>query len=120
MGVFKRHVDPEHSVHNKCIFDFDQFTFRLKGKSISIDVSVNSLSSENVLNNRKIILAITDTIKLCVRLGIKLCVRLGIKLRRQRHASKYHLEMGHAPTSAGVENFVHIINYVVRNGNKFL
>ena len=65
-----------------------------------------------VLNNRKIILAITDT--------IKLCGRLGIALRGHRDASKYHPEIGHAPTSAGVGNFVHIINYAIRNGNKVL
>ena len=37
-----------------------------------------------------------------------------------RDASKYHPEIGHAPTSAGVGNFVHIINYAIRNGNKVL
>ena len=65
-----------------------------------------------VLNNRKIILAIID--------AIKLCGRLGIALRGHRDASKYHPEIGHAPTSAGVGNFVHIINYAIRNGNKVL
>ena len=64
------------------------------------------------MNNRKIILAIID--------AIKLCGRLGIALRGHRDASKYHPEIGHAPTSAGVGNFVHIINYAIRNGNKVL
>ena len=72
MGAFKRHVHPEHDVHNKCMFDYDQLIFRLEGKSVSIDVSVNSLSNEKVLNNRKNILAIIDAIKLCGRLGIAL------------------------------------------------
>ena len=72
MGAFKRHIDPEHDVHIKCIFDDDQLIFRLTGKSVSIDVSVNSLSNEKVLNNRKNILAIIDAIKLCGRLGIAL------------------------------------------------
>ena len=58
---------------------------RLKGKSVSIDVSVNSLSNEKVLNNTKIILAIID--------AIKLCGRLGIVLRCHRDASKYHPEI---------------------------
>ena len=84
----------------------------LKGKSISIDVSVNSLSNEKVLNNRKIVLAIID--------AIKLCGRLGIVLRGHRDASKYHPETGHAPTSAGVGTFVHIINCAIRNGNQVL
>ena len=90
MGAFKRHIDPEHGVHNKCMFDCDQLISLLKGKNVSIDVSVNSLSNEKVLNNRKIILAIID--------AIKLCGRLGIALRGHRDASKYHPEIGHAPT----------------------
>ena len=65
-----------------------------------------------VLNNRKIILAIID--------AIKLCGRLGIALRGHRDASKYHPEIGHAPTSAGVGNFGHITNYAIGNGNKVL
>ena len=112
MGAFKRHIDPEHGVHNKIMFDYDQLISRLKGKSVSIDVSVNSLSNQKVLNNRKIVLATIDAIKLCGRLGIALRCRWG--------ASKYHPEIGHAPTLAGVGNFVHIINYAIRNGNKVL
>ena len=34
--------------------------------------------------------------------------------------SKYHPEIGHTPTSAGVGNFVHIINHAIKNGNKVL
>ena len=48
MGAFKRHIDPEHDVHNKCMFHYDQLISRLKGKSVSIDVSVNSLSNEKM------------------------------------------------------------------------
>ena len=47
MGAFKRHIDPEHCVHNKCMFDYEKF-----------------------LSNSKIILAIIDAIKLCDRLEI--------------------------------------------------
>ena len=61
----KRHKDPEHGVHNKCMLNYDKLISRLKGKSVSTDVSVNSLSNEKVSNNRKIILAIIDAIKLC-------------------------------------------------------
>ena len=61
----KRNKDPEHGVNNKCMFNYDKLISRLKGKSVSIDVSVNSLSNEKVSNNRKIILAIIDAIKLC-------------------------------------------------------
>ena len=110
MGALRRHIDPEHGVHNKCMFDYDQLISPLKGKSVSIDVFVNSLS-EKVLNNRKIILGIIDAIKLC---GL-----LGIALRRHRDASKYHPEIGHTPTSAGVGNFVHIINYAIKMVTKF-
>ena len=94
------------------MFDYDQLISHLKGKSASIDVSVNYLSNKKVLNHRKNILAIIDT--------IKLCGRLGIALRGHRDASKHHPEIGHAPPSASVLNFVHIINYVIRNSNKVL
>ena len=40
--------------------DYDQLISRLIGKSVSIDVFVNSVSNEKVFNNRKIILAIID------------------------------------------------------------
>ena len=73
---------------------------------------MNSVINEKVLINRKIILAIID--------AIKLCGRLGIALQGHRDASKYHPEIEHAPTSAGVGTFVHIINYGIRNGNKIL
>ena len=112
MGAFKRHIDPEHGVHNKCMFGYYQLLSRLKGKNVSIQVSVNSLSNEKVLNNRIIILAVTD--------AIKQCGRLGIALRGHRDASKYHPEIGHAPTSAGVGNFVHVFHYAIRNDNKVL
>ena len=112
MSAFKRHLDPEHGVHNKYMFDNDQLISRLKSKSVSIDVSVNSLSKEKVLNNRKIILAEIHP--------IKLCGRLGIALHGHRDASKYHSEIGHAPTPVSVGNFVHFINYTIRNDNKVL
>ena len=54
MGAFKRHIDPEHGVHNKIMFDYDQLISRLKGKSVSIDVSVNSLSNEKFLITEKL------------------------------------------------------------------
>ena len=47
-----------------------------------------------------------------------MCGRLGITLRGHKDASSYHLETGHVPTSTDVGNFVHNINYAVRNGNK--
>ena len=64
------------------------------------------------MNNRKTFLAIID--------AIKLCGRLGILSRCHRDPSKCHPEIGDAPTSTGVGNFVHIINYAIRNGNKVL
>ena len=112
MGAFKRHINPEPGVHNKCMFYYDQLISRLKGKNVSIDVSVNSLSNAKVLNNRKIILAIID--------AMKLYGRLVIALRGHIDASKYHSEIGHAPISAGVGNFVPSINCAIRNGNKVL
>ena len=112
MGAFKRHIDHEHDVPNKIMLDYDQLISRLKGESVSIDVSVNSLSNQKALNNRKIILTTID--------AIELCDRIGIALRCHRGASKHHPEIGHAPTLAGVGNFVHIINYAIRNGNKVL
>ena len=54
MGAFKRHIDPEHGVHNKCMFEYDQHICCLKGKRVSIDVSVNSLSNEKFLITEKL------------------------------------------------------------------
>ena len=39
MGAFKTHIDPEHGVHSKCMFNYDQLISRFKCKSaLSIDV----------------------------------------------------------------------------------
>lgn len=65
MDAFKNYIDPEHGVHIKYMFDYDEPIFRFKGKSASIAASVNSLGNEKVLNKRKSILAITDTMNLC-------------------------------------------------------
>ena len=76
-----------------------------------INVS-STMINWNVLNNRKAILVITD--------ALELFGRLGIALRGHRNAWKYHPEIAHAPTSAGVGNFIHVINYALRDGNKIL
>ena len=52
MGGFKRHIDLEHCVHNKCMFDHDQLISHLIGKSVSIDVFVNSLIGAIKLSGR--------------------------------------------------------------------
>ena len=41
MDTFKRHIDLEHGVHNKRMFDYDQRFSRLEGKTVSIDVFAN-------------------------------------------------------------------------------
>ena len=41
MGTFKKHIDLEHGVPNKRMFDYAQLISRLKGKTVSIDVFVN-------------------------------------------------------------------------------
>ena len=41
MGPFKRHIDPKHGVHTKCMLDYDQPFFCLKGKSVFINISVS-------------------------------------------------------------------------------
>ena len=46
MGAFKRQINPEHGVQNKCIFECDQLISPLKGKSVFIDVSESPLSKE--------------------------------------------------------------------------
>ena len=49
------------------MLDYDQLISHLKGKNTSVDVSVNSLSNEKFLKNRKNILAIIDAIKRCLK-----------------------------------------------------
>ena len=68
------------------MFDYDQLISHLKGKCVSIDLSVNSLSNEKALNNRKIILAIND--------AKKISGQFEKALWGYRDASKYHSEIG--------------------------
>ena len=76
-----------------------------KGKIVSGDVSISSVSSELISSNKIIVLAIID--------AFKSRGQLEIVLRGHRDYSKNRPEICQVPTTAGMGNFVHIINYAL-------
>ena len=112
VSSFKKHINAVKGVHSACMPKFYTMLSHMKGKSLPVNVSMNKVAREKIANNRKNLLSIID--------AIKLCGRLGIALRGHRDSSKYHPAPSEIPDKPGVGNFVQIINYAIRNGNKVL
>ena len=74
-----------------------------------MDVSLNKKLNEKIQENRKKLVPIIDTIKICG------C--LGMYLKGHRDDSQYHPCVG-SYTVGGVDNFIELLNYRVRGGDK--
>ena len=72
---------------------------------------VDEHAKKTIFENRKKLVPIVDT--------IKLCGRLGLPLRGHRDDSKYHPEVG-SYSQGGVGNFVELLNFRVRGGDTLL
>ena len=114
--VFRQHTG-ESSATFRAGLHFDTFHMltsilnQMSGKTQPIDMIVDEHTKKIVAENRKKLIPIVDT--------IKLCGRLCLPLRGHRDDSKYHPEVG-SYSSGGVGNFVELLNFRARAGDKVL
>ena len=98
-------------VHSESMKNYSRFLNEMTGKVLQVNVQVVQRSEQTKKNNR-ILLSINEL--------LKTAERMGIPLRGHRDDSQYHPEVGEPATHAGVGNFVEILNFAVRQGNKDL
>ena len=96
----KWHVNVIRGIHSE-----------MAGKVVPVDVQTVQTSEQTKKNNR-ILLSIIDL--------LKIAGRMGILLRGHRDDFQYHPELEKLATHAGVGNFVKLLNFAVRQGNKDL
>lgn len=84
---------------------------QISGAAQPINLILDANLRKEVANNRQKLVPIVDT--------VILCARGGISLRGHRDDSQYHQEIGGYSTGQ-VGNFVDILNYGVRRGDKVL
>ena len=107
-SLFNKHQNAEAGLHVDSMYLLNNLMHKTSGKSQSVDQLLNKQVSENIVENRKKLIPIIDT--------IKLCGRLGLSLRGHRDDSIYHPDVG-CYSAGGVGNFVELLNYRVRGGD---
>ena len=116
-SCFKRHIGlgsragARSGLHESTWNRYVQMLRQASGKSDSIEVMIDEHARKTVVENRKKLVSIVDT--------IKLCGRQGIALRGHRDDSKYHPEVG-SFSEGRVGNFIELLNFRVRAGDKVL
>ena len=108
---FKWHLNEISGIHSESMKNYSSFLNEMAGKVVPVNVQVVQTSEQTKKNNR-ILLSIIDL--------LKTAGQMGIPLRGHRDDSQYHQEVGEPATHAGVDNFVDLLNFVVRQGNKDL
>jgi len=111
-SIFNRHQSARDGLHAFCLHAFQVFSSRFTGKSLSVDTLVNNLRLQKVSKNRAVLEPIIDT--------VILCGHLGLPLRGHRDDSKFYPEPGCYSQNPGVGNFIELINYAIRRGDKTL
>ena len=108
---FKWHLNEISGIHSESMKNYSSFLNEMTGKVVPVNVQVVQ-TSEQIKKNNRILLSIIDL--------LKTAGRMGIPLRGHRDNSQYHPEVGEPATHAGVGNFVELLNFAVRQGNKDL
>ena len=108
---FKRHVNAISGIHSESVKKYSSFLNEMAGKVLLANVQVIQ-TSEQTKKNNSILLSITDL--------LKTAGWTDIPLRGHRNDSQYHPEVGEPATHVGVDNFVELLNFAVRQGNKDL
>ena len=108
---FKWHVNAISRIHSESMKNYSRFLNGMTGKVVPVNVQVVQ-TSEKIKENNRILLPTIDL--------LKTAGRMSIPLRSHRDDSQYHPEVGEQATHAGVGNFVELLNFSVRQGNKDL
>ena len=122
-GAFKDHVhgkkrkqDPTYkstqSLHSRTGPILNEIFGNIDNEQRQIDALIDRNLQTEVAENRKKLKPIIDTV---ITLG-----RLGLPLRAHRDDSKYHPELGHYANDTSVGNFIEMLNFRVRSGDRIL
>ena len=109
---FKRHIESPNGLHASCLKDMKSFLLRFEGKILPINTQVNNQAVREISKAKKILPAIIDT--------VLLCGHLGLPLRGHRDDSDYHPKAGEYSTEPGLGNFIDLLNFAIRRGDKNL
>ena len=104
-------MNTNSGIHSESIEEYSSFLNEMSGKVVAVNVQVVQTSEQTKKNNR-ILLSIIDL--------LKTAGQVGIPLRGHRDDSQYHPEVEEPATHAGVDNFLELLNFAVRQGNKDL
>ena len=112
-SAFNRHGSGGNKSLHACTFPLlTKARAEMSGANVpDIAIMINENLKEEVLENRKKLAPIVDT--------VIYCARSGLPLRGHRDDSKYHPEVG-SYSSGGVGNFIEALNFRVRGGDKVL
>ena len=112
-SAFNRHGSGGNKSLHACTFPLlTKAHAQMSGAKIPyIAVMVNENLKEEVVENRKKLAPVVDT--------VIYCARSGLPLRGPRDGSKYHPEVG-SYSSGGVGKFIEALNFRVRGGDKVL
>ena len=109
--LFKRHVGP-NTLHEECSQNLINFLNFYEGKSLAIDTLINRENVKAIDKAKQILPSIIDT--------VLVCGHMGIAMRGHRDDRKNHPPAGEYSERAGVGNFVELINFGIRRGDKIL
>lgn len=109
LQVFKKHETATNGIHKECHFLFT-FLDTYSRKQVSISEMVSSATKEKVEKNRKTLMPLIET--------IKICNKFGTPLRGHRDDYSYHQDVGELSGKTG--NFIELLNFRVRAGDKVL
>jgi len=110
--AFRRHEKSKNGLHSVCMHSYQMFLKCFSGKSVTVATAVNNIRKEKIQENRLILHSLVDT--------ILLCGHLGLPTRGHRDDSSYHPEAGMYSTKSGIGNFIELVNYGIRRGDKVL
>ena len=110
--IFNKHERSLDGIHKFCDEAMTTFLKVFLQKELPISVMVNNMNKQKKKENTSVLVPIIDS--------IILCGRLGIPLRGHRDDSFSYPNAGEYASTAGVGNFIEIINFAIRRGDKCL
>ena len=108
---FKDHETTRNGLHQDTMLVLNNFLSQMSGKSKAINVLVNEGLRKEIAYNRQILVPIIDS--------IIFCGRTNTSLRGHRDDAQYHPNIGEY-SDGRVGNFIELLNFAVRRGDKVL
>ena len=112
VSIFKRHEAAKNGLHEECLKLQEAFLLRFQGKVVPINTLIDSVKVDKRNKAKTILPSLIDT--------VILCGHLGITLRGHRDDRHSHPKAGEYAKISGVGNFVELLNFAIRRGDKQL